>query len=75
MTTANGANPLRWDCAKRGCFNEKKRPKIEVFAECFPGRISFGKIIAPRVGAGADVAAQIDANVEGAYTTRLWSNT
>ena len=40
-----------------------------------PGRISFGKIIAPRVGAGADVAAQIDANVEGAYTTRLWSNT
>ncbi|MGE0579074.1 MAG: MSMEG_1061 family FMN-dependent PPOX-type flavoprotein [Reyranella sp.] len=38
------------------------------------GRISFGKIIAPRVGAGADLAAQIDAGVEGAYTTRLWSN-
>ncbi|MFO1080502.1 MAG: MSMEG_1061 family FMN-dependent PPOX-type flavoprotein [Reyranellaceae bacterium] len=40
-----------------------------------PGRVSFGRIIAPRVGAGADVAAQIDAGVEGAYTTRLWSNT
>ncbi|MGQ0580590.1 MAG: MSMEG_1061 family FMN-dependent PPOX-type flavoprotein [Reyranella sp.] len=38
------------------------------------GRISFGKIIAPRVGAGDDVAAQIDASVEGAYTTRLWQN-
>lgn len=40
-----------------------------------PGRVSFGKIIAPRVGAGAELAAQIDAGVEGAYTTRLWSNT
>lgn len=39
-----------------------------------PGRVSFGKIIAPRVGAGDDVAAQIDASVEGAYTTRLWQN-
>ena len=39
-----------------------------------PGRVSFGQIIAPRVGAGDDVAAQIDASVEGAYTTRLWQN-
>ncbi len=39
-----------------------------------PGRVSFGKIIAPRIGAGDDVAAQIDAGVEGAYTTRLWQN-
>ena len=39
-----------------------------------PGRISFGKIIAPRIGADASVAAQIDAGVEGAYTTRLWTN-
>ncbi len=39
-----------------------------------PGRVSFGRIIAPRVGAGAEVAAQIDASVEGAYTTRLWTN-
>lgn len=38
------------------------------------GRVSFGKIIAPRVGAGDDIAAQIDASVEGAYTTRLWQN-
>ncbi|TAJ92808.1 MAG: pyridoxamine 5'-phosphate oxidase family protein [Reyranella sp.] len=40
-----------------------------------PGRISFGKIIAPRIGESEAVAAQIDANVEGAYTTRLWQNT
>jgi len=39
-----------------------------------PGRISFGRIIAPRIGEGEAVAAQIDANVEGAYTTRLWQN-
>ena len=39
-----------------------------------PGRISFGKIIAPRIGESGAVAAQIDANVEGAYTTRLWQN-
>lgn len=40
-----------------------------------PGRISFGKIIAPRIGESDAVAAQIDANVEGAYTTRLWQST
>ena len=39
-----------------------------------PGRVSFGKIIAPRIGAGAELAAQIDASVEGAYSTRLWTN-
>jgi PPOX class probable FMN-dependent enzyme len=39
-----------------------------------PGRISFGRIIAPRIGESDAVAAQIDANVEGAYTTRLWQN-
>ncbi|MDP1752792.1 MAG: pyridoxamine 5'-phosphate oxidase family protein [Reyranella sp.] len=39
-----------------------------------PGRVSFGKIIAPKIGAGDDVAAQIDASVKGAYTTRLWQN-
>ncbi len=39
------------------------------------GRVSFGKIIAPRVGGDAAMAAQIDAGVEGAYTTRLWTNT
>ena len=30
--------------------------------------------VAPRIGADASVAAQIDAGVEGAYTTRLWTN-
>lgn len=37
-------------------------------------RISFGKIIAPKIGEGAAVAKQIDDNVAEAYTTRLWSN-
>jgi len=41
---SNGENPLRWDCEKQGCFNKKKRPKIEVFAECFPRRINFGDV-------------------------------
>jgi hypothetical protein len=44
MTAANGYNPLRWDCARRGCFNLKRRPKIELFADCFPGRINFGDV-------------------------------
>lgn len=39
-----GYNPLRWDCDDKGCFNVKKRPKIEAFADCFPGRISFGDV-------------------------------
>ncbi|MFZ1415661.1 MAG: hypothetical protein WAS73_13945 [Defluviicoccus sp.] len=44
MTAAPGYNPLRWDCLRQGCFNLKRRPKIEVFADCFPGRISFGDV-------------------------------
>jgi len=39
-----------------------------------PGRVSFGKIIAPRIGKGEDVADQIDASVAGAYKERLWTN-
>jgi hypothetical protein len=39
-----GFNPMRWDCSVKGCFNTKQRPKIEVFHDCFPGRISFGDI-------------------------------
>ncbi len=39
-----------------------------------PGRISFGKIIAPRVDAGQDLADKIDASVAGSYKDRLWSN-
>ena len=35
---------MRWDCAKKGCFNRKKRPKIEIFADCLPGRIAFGDV-------------------------------
>ncbi len=41
---ANGYNPLRWDCEKQGCFNQKKRPKIEIFADCLPGKIALGDV-------------------------------
>jgi hypothetical protein len=44
MSLANGCNPMRWDCATQGCFNLKKRPKIERFADCLPGRIAFSDI-------------------------------
>lgn len=42
----NGFNPLRWDCFAegKGCMNRLLRPKIEVFAECFPGRMNFGDV-------------------------------
>lgn len=43
-TPDNGYNPMRWDCNRRGCFNSLRRPKIEAFADCFPGRISFGDV-------------------------------
>ena len=39
-----GFNPMRYDCATKGCFNKKMRPKIEVFHDCFPGKISFGDV-------------------------------
>ncbi len=41
MSRDNGCNPMRWNCAAQGCFNVKKRPKIEVFADCLPGKIAF----------------------------------
>jgi hypothetical protein len=44
MTEAPGWNPLRWNCDTNGCFNKLRRPKIEVFAECFPGKSNFGDV-------------------------------
>lgn len=41
---ANGYNPMRWDCEKNGCYNQKLRPKIELFSDCFPGKINFGDV-------------------------------
>lgn len=35
---------MRWRCGKDGCFNQLRRPKIEVFAGCFPRRINFGDV-------------------------------
>lgn len=40
----NGFNPMRYSCEKSGCFNKKKRPKIEIFSNLFPGKISFGDV-------------------------------
>lgn len=37
-------NVLRWDCEKQGCFNKKCRPKIELFAQCFPRTIQMSDI-------------------------------
>lgn len=36
---------MRWCCEKDGCFNQKKRPRLEVFDGCFaPSRIAFGDV-------------------------------
>jgi hypothetical protein len=35
---------LRWNCERDGCFNLKRRPKIEMFDDCFPGNIQMGDI-------------------------------
>lgn len=40
----DGYNPMRWNCEAQGCYNVKQRPKIELFAECFPGRINLGDL-------------------------------
>jgi PPOX class probable FMN-dependent enzyme len=39
-----------------------------------PGRVSFGKILAPKLGGDEALAKQIDAGIDGAYTVRLWNN-
>ena len=44
MNAANGFNPLRWKCDERGCFNEKRRFRIEVFAGCLPGKIAMSDV-------------------------------
>lgn len=52
---------MLWDCEKQGCFNVKRRPKIEVFADCFPGKINFG-----------DVDAIVEINGKGLFME--WKN-
>lgn len=42
--SGNGYNPLLWNCQEKGCFNIKKRAKIEVFAEDLPNRIGLSDI-------------------------------
>jgi len=40
----NGFNPMRHDCERQGCFNTIRRPKIELFAECFPRKIAMADV-------------------------------
>lgn len=42
--TADDINPMLWDCETSGCFNKMKRPKIELFARCFPGKCQMSDI-------------------------------
>lgn len=42
--SSNDNNKLRWQCDKQGCFNTKKRPKLEVFYDLLPGKIAIGDI-------------------------------
>lgn len=36
---------MRWNCREKGkCYNETLRPRIEEFAGCFPGKISFSDV-------------------------------
>lgn len=35
---------MQWDCERQGCFNQKKRLKLEIFDECFPGKIGLSDI-------------------------------
>jgi len=44
MSSDNGVNPMQWNCETRGCFNIKKRPKIERFADCLPRRLAFSDV-------------------------------
>jgi hypothetical protein len=39
-----GYNPMRWCCQEKGCFNDLLRPKLEIFADCFPGKRTLGDI-------------------------------
>jgi len=41
---AGGRNPMMLDCERQGCFNVKKRLKLERFADCFPGKIGMGDV-------------------------------
>jgi hypothetical protein len=44
VNNASGFNPMRWNCEKRGCYNIKHRPKIEVFHDIWPGKISMSDV-------------------------------
>lgn len=37
-------NVMNWNCETDGCFNVKRRPKIEEFGDCFPRNINFGDV-------------------------------
>lgn len=35
---------MRWKCERDGCYNIKHRPKIEVFHDIWPGKISMSDV-------------------------------
>lgn len=51
--SGNGFNPMRHDCQKSGCYNKKHRPKIELFADCFGGKIAMSDV---------DAAVEVEGN-------------
>lgn len=65
--STGGFNPIRWNCSEQGCFNKKLRPKIEMFTDCFPGKISLGDIdgMAERDGAFILLEWKADGGVLG----------
>lgn len=69
------ATPVRIKHCYFHCARSILRARLwEPAAWPAPGRVSFGKIIAPKMGGGEELEKQIDAGIDGAYTTRLWSN-
>lgn len=38
---SNGFRPIRWDCARDGCFNEKCRARFDELYDALPSKISF----------------------------------
>jgi hypothetical protein len=56
----DGTNPMRWDCTTRGCFNVLRRPKIERFAACFPGRIAMSGPKATPEGRYIDATVEVN---------------
>jgi len=47
--SADGYNPLAFQCGEGRCYNDVHRMRVEVFAECFDGRNAFSDADGPGV--------------------------